>query len=314
MSKIIYKIFTTIVTLFIVSVIIFLVFNILPGNPAQAILGIDADPAQIASLEKKLGLDKSLIQRYSEWLWHIFHGDFGMSYKYDEPVMNVIASRLPVTVSLTVLSFVMTVVIGVPLALLIARYEGSAFSTIMSIMSQLGISMPSYWLGFILIYIFAYKLKIFPTFGYVPIEYNWVDSLKSLFLPSLAISIANIAVIIRYLSNSVSEQLSQNYVDTAIVKGASKNRILYKHVLKNGSLSVITIMGLIVADTLGGSIIIENVFALPGLGSLLNTSVETRDFPLIQSLVMFIAMIIIFSNLLVDILYQVIDPRIKVGE
>ncbi|EKU94165.1 Glutathione transport system permease protein gsiC [Alloiococcus otitis] len=313
MKIIVKKIMTTIVTLLLVSIIIFLMFNVLPGNPAQSILGIDADPAQIQNLEIELGLDRNLLERYFEWLVNLFSGDLGISYRYQQPVADIISSRLPVTVSLTIYSFVITLIFAIPLGLFISRYEGTMMSTIVSLITQLGISTPSFWLGFLLIYFFAYKLNLFPTFGYIPFRDNFVGGLQSLFLPSLAIAISNIAVIIRYLSNSVSDQLSQDYVTTAMVKGASDGRIMYRHVLKNASLPVITIIGLMVADTLGGSIIIENVFALPGLGSLLNASVESRDFPLIQSLVMFISIIIIVTNLVVDIVYNLIDPRIKLG-
>lgn len=313
MKLIIKKIFTTIVTLLLVSMIIFLMFNVLPGNPAQSILGIDADPAQLAKLEEELGLNRSLPERYFEWLINLFQGDFGISYRYRQPVADIIASRLPVTVSLTIYSFVITLIVAIPLGLFISRYEGRLMSTIVSLITQLGISTPSFWLGFLLMYFLAFKLKLFPTFGYTPFREDFIGGLKSLFLPSLAIAISNIAVIIRYLSNSMADQLSQDYVTTATVKGATDGRIMYRHVLKNASLPVITIIGLMVADTLGGSIIIENVFALPGLGSLLNASVESRDFPLIQSLVMFIAIIIILANLAVDIIYNLIDPRIKLG-
>lgn len=307
------KLLSAIVTLLIVSLIIFFMFNVLPGNPAQSILGIDADPNQIRALEVELGLDQPLLVRYVEWITNLLVGDLGTSYRYGESVAQIIADRLPVTLSLTIYSFVITLVIAIPLGIFIARYDGKFISVITSIVTQLGIATPSFWLAFLLLYVFGYQLGIFPIFGYTIWNEDFVEALRSFFLPSLAIAISNIAVIIRYLSNSVSDQIFQDYVTTAYVKGAGKNRILYNHVLKNASLPVVTIFGLIVADTLGGSIIIENVFALPGLGALLNSSVQSRDFPLIQSLVMFISIIIIVSNLIVDIIYNFIDPRIKVG-
>ena len=313
MKNILYKFFTMLLTLFLVSIIIFAIFNILPGNPAQAILGIDADAAQISALEKELGLDKSLIERYFNWLLRAFSGDFGISYKFREPVIEIIKYRFPVTLSLAIISFIFTFIFSIIIGIFIARYEGNFISTFISFITQLGISTPSFWLGFILIYIFSFKLKIFPTFGYTPIKEDFMKGIQSLILPSLAIAIPNIAVIIRYLSNSVSEELNKDYVTTAIIKGASKNKIMYEHILRNASLTVITIFGLMVADTLGGSIIIENVFALPGLGSLLNASVESRDFPLIQSLTLFLSVIIIASNFIVDVMYQILDPRIKLG-
>ncbi|MBG9981049.1 ABC transporter permease [Facklamia lactis] len=308
-----YKFFSTMLTLLLVSLIIFLIFNVLPGNPAQAILGIDADPQEIRNLELKLGLDQPLLDRYFSWIGGLFRGDLGLSYRYREPVGTIIAERFPVTLSLALFSFFITLVLAIPLGLFISRYEGKFISTFVNMISQLGISVPSFWLAFILLYIFSVKLGLLPTFGYVDWRDNFLDSLKSLFLPSLSIAIGNISVIIRYLSNAVSEQLSLDYVTTAKVKGLNDQQILYQHVLKNSSLSVITVFGLMVADTLGGSIIIENVFALPGIGSLLNSSVQSRDFPLIQSLVMVTSLLIIVSNVVVDLVYQIVDPRIRLG-
>lgn len=309
----VYKFFSTMLTLLLVSLIIFLIFNVLPGNPAQAILGIDADPQEIRNLELKLGLDQPLLDRYFSWIGGIFRGDLGLSYRYREPVGTIIAERFPVTLSLALFSFFITLVMAIPLGLFISRYEGKFISTFANMLSQLGISVPSFWLAFILLYIFAVKLGLLPTFGYVDWRDDFWESLKSLFLPSLSIAVGNISIIIRYLSNAVSEQLSLDYVTTAKVKGLSDQQILYQHVLKNSSLSVITVFGLMVADTLGGSIIIENVFALPGIGSLLNSSVQSRDFPLIQSLVMVTSLLIIVSNVVVDLVYQIVDPRIRLG-
>lgn len=313
MRRFIYKLLSTLFTLLLVSLIIFLIFNILPGNPAQAILGPDADIQQIRVLEEQLGLNEPLHTRYFNWIGGIFQGDLGTSYRYREPVAHIIADRLPVTLSLTIYSLLITIVIAIPIGIFISRYEGTAVSTIANTISQLGISIPSFWLAFVLILLFSVNLGWLPTFGYKSLSDGVFEHLRSMVLPSISIAISNIAVIIRYLSNSVADQMNRDYVTTALVKGADDNRIMYRHVLKNASLPVITIFGLMVADTLGGSIIIENVFALPGIGSLLNSSVQTRDFPLIQSLVLFISVIIILANFVVDILYQVIDPRIKTG-
>lgn len=307
------KLFSMITTLLLVSLLIFLMFNVIPGNPAQAILGIDADPQQLRALEMELGLDKSIFQRYFEWIVGVIQGDFGISYRYRQPVAQIIADRFPVTLSLTVISLAISAIIAIPLGLFISRYEGTLASTITNAITLLGISTPSFWLAFILLYLFAGQLGWFPTFGYVPWSEGFTNALRSQFLPAFSMAIGNIAVIVRYLTNSVGDQLSQDYVITAEVKGLSPNAVLLKHVLKNASLPVITIVGLMIADTLGGSIIIENVFALPGLGSLLNTAVETRDFPLLQSLVMMISIIIIVANFIIDLLYHLIDPRIKLG-
>lgn len=306
------KVISFIATLFIVSLMIFLIFNVLPGNPAQAILGVDADEQQIKLLEEELGLDQPLPLRYLDWVTGIVKGDLGDSYKYKQPVGTIIEDRLPISFSLAAFSLILTVIIGIPLGILIARRDGKWSSAILSIITQLGISTPAFWLGFILILVFAVKLGIFPTYGFVPWSEDFFGAAQSMFLPALAIAIGNIAIVIRYLKNSILDQTKQDYVRTAKVKGLGANEIMYGHVLRNALLPVLTIIGLITADTLGGSIIIEKVFALPGLGSLLVTSIESRDFPLIQSLILILSLIIIFANFIVDILYRVIDPRIRV--
>lgn len=306
------KLVSFIATIFIVSLLIFFIFNILPGNPAQAILGVDADEQQIKLLEEELGLNEPLHLRYIHWIVGIAQGDLGVSYKYGQPVAEVLQDRIPISFSLAVIALILTVVIGIPLGILIAKTDGKWSSAILSMITQLGISTPSFWLGFILIMVFAVKLGLFPTYGFVPWSEDFGEALRSVFLPSLAIAVGNIAIVIRYLKNSILDQTKEDYVRTAIVKGLGANEIMYRHVLRNALLPVLTILGLITADTLGGSIIIENVFALSGLGSLLVTSIESRDFPLIQSLILIISLIIILANFIVDLLYKVIDPRIRV--
>ncbi len=294
-----------------ISIIIFFIFQVIPGNPAQIILGIDADEQQVIQLEEKLGLNNPPMERYIDWIKGIFQGDLGDSLKYQTPVIEILQDRIPVTLSLAILSILLTVIIGIPLGILIARTDGKWYSVILSTLTQLGIAIPSFWFGFILILLFAVLLKWFPTFGYVPWSEDFVGAFKSFFLPSLAIAVTNIAVVIRYLRNTILDQSKMDYVRTARVKGLSERSIVYGHVLRNALIPVLTIMGMIIADTIGGSIIIENVFALPGLGNLLIQSITSRDFPLIQSLVMYIAILVVVINFIVDLLYRVVDPRIR---
>lgn len=312
MKHVLYKLSTFLLTLIFVSVIIFAVFQVLPGNPAQIILGIDADEQQVAQLEERLGLNKPLVERYSSWILGIFQGDLGDSLKYQIPVIDILQDRIPVTFSLALLSIMLTVVIGIPLGIFIARSDGKWYSVMLSMFTQLGISIPSFWFGYILILFFAVMLKWFPTYGYIPWSEDAYGALKAFFLPSLAIAFANIAVVIRYLRNTILDHAKMDYVRMARCKGLGERAIMYGHVLRNALIPVLTIMGMIIADTLGGSIIIENVFALPGLGNLLIQSITSRDFPLIQSMVMYIAAIVIVINFIVELLYRVIDPRIRV--
>lgn len=305
------KLATLISTVLLVSVITFLVFQILPGDPAQIVLGVDADPHQLAELRKTMGLDRPAAERYVSWIKDTVTGDFGTSLRYQRPVADIVAERLPVTLSLSLLSLGFTLIIGLPLGIYIARKDGKISSMLVSAFTQLGLAVPSFWLAFILILLLSVTFKLFPTYGYVPWSEDPVGAFKSLFLPSLALAIPGIAVVIRYLRNTLLDQSRMDYVRTARSKGLREPKIMYRHILRNSLIPVLTIVGLLIADTLGGSIVVENVFALPGLGSLLVTSIGTRDLPLLQTLVLYIAVIVVLINFVVDILYKVIDPRIR---
>ncbi|MFC4402541.1 ABC transporter permease [Gracilibacillus xinjiangensis] len=311
MRYVLYKLATFAATILLVSMIIFFVFQLLPGNPAHIILGIEAEEAQIEQLEQQLGLDRPPVERYIDWISGLFQADLGESLKYRLPVSEILIDRIPVTFSLTILSLTLTIAIGIPLGILIARTEGKWISVLLSVITQLGIAIPSFWFGFIIILVFGVILNLFPTYGYVPWSEDFFGALRSLFLPSLAIAISNIAVIIRYLRNTILDQSKMEYVRTARCKGLTERKIMYGHILRNALIPIITILGLTIADTLGGSIIIENVFALPGLGNLLIQSITSRDFPLVQSMVLYIAVLVIFINFIVDLLYRVVDPRIR---
>ena len=305
------KLISVFLTLFLVSIMIFLVFQVLPGNPAEIILGVEADEAQIEKLEKELGLDKPMPTRYVEWIKGLARLDMGKSIKYGVNVKDLFAKRFPVTLFLTLYSLALTVIIGIPLGIWIASKDSTWYGQFASWITQLGISIPSFWLAFMLINIFALKLNWFPTFGYNALGGSFLDELHKFFLPSLAISFSNIATVVRYLKSSILDQIRRDYVRTARVKGLKINKILYRHVLRNALIPVITILGIILTSSIGGSIVIENVFALPGLGSLIVESVSSRDFPLIQSVVLAIASMVIMINFFIDILYRVIDPRIR---
>ncbi|MFC4599845.1 ABC transporter permease [Cohnella hongkongensis] len=298
-------------TVLLVSVITFLVFQVLPGDPAQIVLGVDADPHQLAELRKRMELDRPAAERYLIWVKDAAAGDLGQSLRYHRPVADIVAERLPVTVSLALMSLGLTLLIGIPLGIYIARKDGGLPALLMSAFTQLGLAVPSFWLAFILILVFSVAFKWFPTYGYVPWSENPAQALRSLFLPSLALAVPGIAVVIRYLRNTLLDQFRMDYVRTAKSKGLRDRLVLYRHVLRNSLVPVLTIVGLLIADTLGGSIVVENVFALPGLGNLLITSIGTRDLPLLQTMVLYIAVIVVCIHFIVDILYRVIDPRIR---
>lgn len=312
MNYYIKKIASFFVTLFIVSIITFGVFQILPGDPAIIILGPDADPLQLEAMRVTLGTDASALARYTSWITHALRGDLGMSLRYKLPVSELIGSRIPITTSLAFVSLILTLLISLPIGTYIARKD-NWFSRLVSTITQIGIAIPSFWVGIMLILVFSITFSIFPSGGYVPLTENPLLWLQSLFLPSLSIAIGSSAVLIRYLYTSIRGESKNLYVQVARSKGFDDKYITYHHILKNALIPTVTILGLLVVDILGGSIITENVFNIPGLGNLIVTSINSRDLPLIQGLVLYLGSIVVFFNFIVDILYTIIDPRIKIG-
>ncbi|MDU1664431.1 ABC transporter permease [uncultured Peptoniphilus sp.] len=312
MSKIIFKkLISLFLTLFFVSLIIFFVFQVLPGNPAEIILGTEADEAQVLALEKELGLDKPILVRYGNWIKDILKLNMGTSLKYQVPVKDLFLKKLPVTLYLTFFSLFLSLIIAIPLSIQITAKSDKWYSSIITAITQLGISIPSFWLAFLLIYLFAVKLGWFNTLSYNAMSGNFFEKLYKFFLPSLAIAIPNIATIIRYMQSAILDEINKDYVRTARMKGLLLKDILYKHVLRNALIPVITIIGISITSSIGGSLVVENVFSLPGIGSLIVQSISSRDFPLIQSVVLAVAFMVIFINLLVDIIYKIVDPRIR---
>lgn len=304
---------TLVVTLLLVSMITFLIFQIMPGDPALTILGLDAEQQQIDALRKEFNLDKTITERYALWFSDFIRGDLGQSIRFNAPVDELIRSRLPVTFSLTIMSFILIIIFSIPLGIMAARAHGKWVDYFVKMTTQLGMAIPSFWLGILLMLLFGMVLKMFTTIGYIPWSENPVEAFKSLFLPAVAIAIPQIAIVVRYLRSSLIEQLDLDYVRTAHSKGLEENVIIYKHVLRNSLIPVITVMGMIIAKILIGSIVLEQVYSLPGLGRLLVASISYRDFPLIQGMIMRIATTVIVINFIVDVLYRVLDPRIRLG-
>lgn len=305
------KVAGLLLTLLLVSLITFAVFQILPGDPATVILGVDADPVQLARLRESMGTDLPLPVRFWNWFLGALRGDLGMSYRYQQPVSQLIGSGLSVTVSLALFSLLLTVVIGLPVGIFLAHHGKKIYAAPVSFLSQLGLSMPAFCVSIVLISIFSVRLRWLPSLGYVPWSQSPVGCLRSLLLPSLATAFGTSAVLIRYVRASVARQEGEDYVRTARSKGVPGGRLMRSHVLRNSLIPVLTIFGMIVADVLGGSVIVESVFSLPGIGRLVATSISTRDLPLIQGLVLYLAGIVVLCNFAVDLLYSVIDPRIR---
>ncbi|WP_026881548.1 ABC transporter permease [Clostridium akagii] len=312
MKYVVRKIITLIITLVFVSGFTFFAFNVVPGDPALVMLGTNASPQKLENLREELGLNQSLVKRYISWSGNFVKGDMGKSIRFSQPVKNLIVSRIPVTFSLALMSLLLIVAISIPLGVYSAKKEGTFIDVIISTTSQISRSIPSFFMGIILILVFGIILQLFSPGKYVDYNQDIVGFFLYLICPSLAIAIPNIATLVKFLRAGVLNEMSKDYVRTAYSKGNKENSVLYNHILKNAIITVITLMGMIISEILAGSLIIEQLFGLPGIGSLLIMSVSTRDFPLIQALVLYIAFIVIFINFLVDILYQIIDPRIRV--
>lgn len=311
MRYVIKKLVTMTGTLFVISILTFGVFQILPGNPVDVILGVDADPLQAQQLAKQLGLDLPLGQRYLAWAGGLLRGDPGVSIRYQVPVADLLRASLPVTLSLTLYTLIITLIIVFPVGIYLARHNNKKSGILVSLLTQIGVAVPSFWVGILLIMLFAVTLHWLPSGDYVPFSQDIVGSIRSMILPSAAIAIGTSSVVIRYLKNTLLDQMNLDYVRTARSKGATQKQVLYGHVLRNALLPTITILGMIMVDVLGGSIIVENVFNLPGIGHLIISGVGNRDFPLVEGLVFYLALVVVGINLIVDLLYAAADPRIR---
>ena len=312
MNYVLRRLISAILILVIVSLITFAIFQIIPGDPVLAKLGLDADEAQVEALRHELGLDRPVYVRYFEWITGAVQGDLGTSIRFDAPVFNLIKGRLGVTASLTLLSLILIVGIGLPVGVFIAKRESLA-ALVVSIISQIGMAIPSFFLGILITFLFGLVFRMFVPGRYVSFAENWQAAMWYLFFAALAIAIPRIAVIIRYMRSSILEEKKQDYVRSALAKGGSNNYIMVVHILRNALIPVITVLGMTIADVLGGSLIVEQVFNIPGIGRLLIMGITNRDFPLVQGIVLYIAVIIILINFTVDVVYRVIDPRIKLS-
>jgi len=311
MHYVVRRLLTLLLTVLFVLLLTFAAFRIIPGNPALAILGTEATEAQIELLEAKLGTNRPLAEQFTDWLAAAFRFDFGESLRFAEPVARLIGSRLPVTVSLAAMALGITVSFGIPLGIIAAGARGKAADLLVSIGTQLGLAIPSFWMGILLILVFGLALKWFAVSTFTPWSENPWLAFKSLLLPAVALAIPQIAIVVRYLRNSLLEQLGQDYVRTARSKGLRESAVLFRHVLKNALLPVMTILGINFGEVLAGSLVVEQVFTLPGIGTLLITAIGNRDYPLVQGLVAFIAFTVIAINFAVDLSYRWLDPKIR---
>lgn len=298
-------------TMLIPSVIVFMLIFFSPGDPASLMLGPDATVEQIAELRTRMGYDQPVVVQMGRWFSNLLRGDLGESIFLNQPVTQAIAEHLGVTMALTVFAMLIAASIGVALGVLSAVYRGKALDQAAMIFSVMGVSVPEFWLALNLILIFAVYHQVFPIGGYVPFFEDPLGSIRTLFLPAVSLGVTQAAFIARMVRSSVLEILDQEYVRTAMAKGVRYRKVVMKHVMKNAMVPTVTVVGMTFSVLLGGAIAIEMVFNLPGIGRLLMNAVLRRDYPLIQGIVLFIAVAYIVINLIVDLIYVYIDPRIE---
>ena len=299
------------ITLLVASSIVFLVLEILPGDPAAVMLGINAEADTLAALRAELGLDRPVAVRYFAWLGDLARGDLGISYTYDVPVSELIKERLILSFPLAILAITLSTLIAIPLGIIAASNHTRPLDFLVMIFSQLGIAIPNFWFALLLIIIFSVFLGVLPAGGFAGWDAGIVPALLSLLLPTIALALPQSAILTRVTRSSLLEVLKEDYIRTARAKGSSRRRTLWRHALRNAMIPVVTIMGLQFSFLLAGTIIIENVFYLPGIGRLIFQAIAQRDLIVVKNLVILLAGSVIIINFIVDMLYAVIDPRLR---
>jgi peptide/nickel transport system permease protein len=296
------RLIAAVVTLFGVSIVVFLMMHLLPGDPARVIAGLLASEADVARMRTQLGLDQPLIIQYLTFASNLLHGDLGVSARTSEPVLREVLARLPATMELAVVSTTLAAVLGIVAGVISATRRNSILDFVISALTLFGMSMPVYWLGLMLIILFAVQLQLLPAAGN--------EGLSSIILPALTLTAFSVALIARMTRSSMLDVLHQDYVRTGRAKGLQERRIIFRHALKNAFIPVLTVVGLQFGTLLGGAVLTESVFGWPGIGQLLLNSIFSRDFPMVQGIVLVFATLFIFINLAVDLMYAYIDPRI----
>jgi peptide/nickel transport system permease protein len=296
---------------FIVSFLTFMTIHLVPGDPAQILLGESATPQTIALLRQQLGLDKPLPVQFGLWLVQVLQGNLGQSIQMQQPVQEAIWQRLPVTVELGVASLLLSLMLAFPLGIYSATHRNSWIDWLVNIVSLLGTAIPSFVLGLLLLLFFSVSMRLFPPGGYVPLDVNPLANLQDLVLPMITLSAGSVAVNMRQIRASMVDVLNQDYVRTARAKGLSERRIEYTHALRNAIIPVLTIVGLQFGAILGGTFVVETIFLWPGIGQLAVNSILSKDYPVVQGVVLFSAFTYMTTNLVVDVLYALLNPQIR---
>ena len=316
-AYIIRRLFMGVIVLTLVSLLVFTIMRLLPGDPlmlfvAESDIG-SLSAEQMKGLQQEYGLDKPLFIQYIHWIWGVLSGDLGASIFYQSSVRHLIAERIPITLHLGVVSFIVSAIIGITSGVICAIRRGTWLDNLFTVIANMGITIPAFWVGILLIYLLALKLHWLPTYGYTSPFVDFGLNLKQLIMPVLCLSIFPIASLTRQTRSSMLEVIGQDYIRTAWAKGLRERMIIIRHTLKNAFIPVVTTMGMHVSFLFGGAVIVETVFNIPGMGRLMRDSVFGQDYQVVQGGVLIIALIVVLTNIIVDISYGWFDPRIRYG-
>ena len=300
-----------IVSLFVASLVIFACIEIVPGDPASFMLGVNAQPDTINALREELGLNTSYTQRYLSWISGLLKGDLGTSYTYRSPVSDIVADRLQVSVPLALYALTLTILIAFPVGVLAAAWRGSAVDLFVMGATQLGIAVPNFWFAILMVIVFAINLGWFSAGGFPGWDTGILAVMKALTLPAVALALPQASILARVMRSSLLDTLSEDYIRSARAKGLSRRQVMWRHALRNAMIPVLTIIGLQFSFLLAGAIIIENVFFLPGLGRLVFQAITQRDLIVVESVVMLLVFAVVLVNFLVDLAYAWVDPRLR---
>jgi len=305
------RLLATLPVMAVVAVFVFSMLRLTPGDPASIIAGAAATSQDIVLIRQKLGLDRPIVTQFFIWLGHVLSGDFGESFFYKKQVAEIIADRVGPTLALATLTMALSIMISVPLGVVAAYRQGTWLDRIVMGFSVLGFSVPVFVIGYVLIYVFSIKLNWLPVQGYQPLAEGFGGFVQRLILPSLALSVIYIALIARITRTSVLEVLGEDYIRTARAKGLTNRVVLMRHALRNAAVPIVTVIGLGIALLIGGVVVTESVFSIPGLGRLTVDAVLARDYPTVQAVILLFSLAYVLINLLVDVAYPLLDPRIR---
>ncbi|OUN47037.1 glutathione ABC transporter permease GsiC [Collinsella sp. An7] len=297
------RVLSMIPLLFVVSVIVFMFIHLIPGDPARQIAGVDATIGEIDNIRRQLGLDRPLVEQYVTWITGIFHGDFGISYSNNMTVAELLIPRFPITIYLTICSITWSALIGIAIGVIASINRGKTLDLVGMVIAIAGISLPNFWLGLQLMQIFAVDLRLLPTGG--------VNTWQGYILPSVSMGAGIMAILARVTRSSMIENLNKDYIRTARAKGLPEPRVIMRHAFKNSAIDIITVTALQIGALIAGSVVVESVFSIPGMGRLLVDSIGFRDYEVVQALILFFSVEYMVINLLADVLYGIINPRVR---